>query len=157
MLKQQSLFTFVSLSSQCPKVSQISEGINEDTVLPALCASSSSKSEFQQQSAIQVYMEAQLEKTIANTASSESNRGLQHTSVEIKICSHPYQPHSQGFPKKRFGQAKPEYRSFKVSWFDNRNWSNWLHWEATRERAYCIICRNVYALRQLTICIEMGN
>ena len=89
--------------------------------------------------------------SLYNAASSESNRGLQHTSMEIKICSHPYQPHSQGFPKKRFGQAKPEYRSFKVSWFDNRNWSNWLDWEATRERAYCIISRNVYTLGQLTM------
>ena len=89
--------------------------------------------------------------SLYNADSSESNRGLQHTSMEIEICSHPYQPHSQVFPKKRFGQAKPEYRSFKVSWFDNRNWSNWLHWEATRERAYCIICRNVYALGQLTM------
>ena len=143
MLKQQSLFTFVSLSSQSPKVSQISEGINEDTVLPALCASSSSESESQQQSAIQVDMEVQLQKSIAiyNAASSESNRGLQHTSMEIEICSYPYQPHSQGFPKKRFGQAKPEYRSFKVSWFDNRNWSNWLHWEASRERAHCIAAK----------------
>ena len=95
-------------------MSQISEGIDKDTVLPALCASSSSESESQQQSAIQVDMEAQLQKTIANAASSESNRGLQHTSMEIKICSHPYQPHSQVFPKKRFGQAKPEYHSFKV-------------------------------------------
>ena len=81
-------------------MSQISEGIDEDTVLPALSASSSSESESQQQSAIQVDMEAQLEKTIANAASSESNRGLQHTSMEIEICSHPYQPHSQVFPKK---------------------------------------------------------
>ena len=46
-------------------MSQISEGIDEDTVLPALCASSSSESESQQQSAIQVDMEAQLQKTIA--------------------------------------------------------------------------------------------
>jgi hypothetical protein len=79
--------------------------------------------------------------SLYNAASSESNRGLQHTSMEIEICSHPYQPHSQGFPKKRFGQAKPEYRSFKVSWFDNRNWE-------ARVRAYC---RNVYALGQLTM------
>ena len=42
------------------------------------------------------------------------------------------------------------YRSFKASWFDNRNWSNWLHWEAAEE-VYCIICRNVYALGQLTM------
>ena len=114
MLKQQSLFALVSLSSPSPKVSQISEGNDEDTVLPALCASSSSESESQQQSAIQVDMEAQLEKTIANAASSESNRELQHTSMEIEIISsHPYQPHSQVFPKKRFGPAEPEYRSFK--------------------------------------------
>ena len=63
----------MSLSSPSPKVSQINEGIDEDTVLPALCTSSSSESESQQQSAIQVDMEAQLEKTIANAASSESN------------------------------------------------------------------------------------
>ena len=71
--------------------------------------------------------------------------------MEIEICSHPYQPHSQVFLKKRLGQAKPEYHSFKVTWFDNRNWGDWLYWEATRERAYCIICRNVYALGQLTM------
>ena len=72
------------------------------------------------------------------------------TPREIKICSHPYQPCSQVFPEKRFGHAKPVYRSFKASLFDNRNWSNWLHWEAAEE-VYCIICRNVYALGQLTM------
>ena len=46
-------------------------------------------SQSQQQSAIQVDMEVQLQKTIAiyNATSSESNRGLQHTSMEIEICS----------------------------------------------------------------------
>ena len=156
MSKQQSLLAFVNFSPPSPKVSRIDEGVDGDAILPAVSTSSGSESEdsetgSQQQSSAPVDMEAQLEETSATATSSESNQELQPTSTEIEIRSHPYQPRSHVFPKKRFGQAKPEYRSFKASWFDHRNWSNWLHWEAANERAYCIICRNVYALGQLTM------
>ena len=154
--KQRSLFAFVSHSPPSPKVSRIDEGV-EEAVFPALsCSSSDSSAESepedsmsQQQSAAQDDMEVQLEDpTSATTVSGKSNRD---TSREIEICSHFYQPRGQVFPRKRFGQAKPEYRSFKASWFDNCNWSNWLHWDAAKEKIYCIICRNIYALGQLTM------
>ena len=70
---------------------------------------------------------------------------------EVAIISSPHQPRGRSFPKKKFGQAKPEYRSFRVSWFDNEKWSKWLHWEAEKERVYYMICRNIYALGQLTM------
>ena len=73
---------------------------------------------------------------------------LQWRSRYVHIPTNPIAKDSQ---RRDLVRPKPEYRSFKVSWFDNRNWSNWLHWEATRERAYCIISRNVYALGQLTM------
>lgn len=64
---------------------------------------------------------------------------------------HPNQSRNQVFPKKKFGQTKPEYRSFKASWFDNHKWSTWLHWEAAEQNVFCVTCRNVYALGQLTM------
>ena len=67
------------------------------------------------------------------------------------VCMRPNQPRGRTFPKKKFGQVKPEYRAFKESWFDNQNWSKWLHWEEEKERVYCIICRNVHVLGQLTM------
>ena len=48
------------------------------------------------------------------------------------------------------GRNKPEYRFFKATCFDNVMWSSWLHWENSKEKAYCIICHNIYALKQLT-------
>jgi hypothetical protein len=71
--------------------------------------------------------------------------------MEIQLLDKPHQPRSGVFPKRQFGQKKPEYRSFKPIWFDNKLWSNWLHWESKNNRAYCFICRNVYVLHQLTL------
>ena len=71
--------------------------------------------------------------------------------MEFELLDKPHQPRSGVFPKKQFGQKKPEYRSFKPSWFDNKLWSNWLHWESKNNRAYCFICRNVCVLYQLTL------
>ena len=139
MSKQQSLFSFLSQTHSPPSPTKMSR-LDNDAVLPVLSAGSSSELE-----------ESESQQPQYDTESLLSSERNQHTSKEIEICSHPYQPRSQLFPRKRFGYAKPEYRSFKVSWFDNRNWSNWLHWEAAKERVYCIICRNVYALGQLTM------
>ena len=38
----------------------------------------------------------------------------------IELLQGPNQPRSGVFPKRQFGQKKPEYRSFKPSWFDNK-------------------------------------
>lgn len=103
-------------------MSRIDEGVDEDAALSAISSSESEDSESSQQSAAQVDTEAQLEETSATAVSSESNRDLQPTSREIEICSHPYQPSIPPPPK-----SWSEYRSFKASWYDNRNW---LHWES---------------------------
>ena len=52
------------------------------------------------------------------------------------VCMHPKQPHGRTFPKKKLGHVSPEYRAFKEPWFDNQNWSKWLHWEEEKERVY---------------------
>ena len=54
------------------------------------------------------------------------------------------------FPKRMFGKKKPQFRSFQCSWFNNLLRSKWLHWEEKIDKAYCIICRNVHILNQLT-------
>ena len=73
------------------------------------------------------------------------------TIKEFELLDKPHQPRSGVFPKRQFGRKKPEYRSFKPSWFDNKLWSDWLHWESKHNRVYCFICRNVYVLQQLTM------
>ena len=104
-----------------------------------------------------VDMEAQLEET--STTAAGTSDSVQPTSMVIKMRPHPYQRCSQVhvFPKKKFGVAKHEYRSFKASLFDNCNWSNWVHWEDAKERGYCIIYRKVYALGQLTFSRNREN
>ena len=84
-------------------------------------------------------------------ASGSSTTGRSDEEMEIQLLDKPHQPRSGVFPKRQFGQKKPEYRSFKPSWFDNKLWSDWLHWETKNNRAYCFICRNVYVLHQLTL------
>ena len=61
-----------------------------------------------------------------------TNQGSRRQWGERKLCMHPKQPRGRTFPKKKFGQVSPEYRAFKESWFDNQNWSKWLHWEEER-------------------------
>ena len=72
--------------------------------------------------------------------------------IEFEVIQDPYQPRSkQLFPKRKFGQKNPVYRSFQPSWFDNDLWGKWLNWETRNNRAYCFMCRNVHALKQLTL------
>ena len=72
--------------------------------------------------------------------------------LEFGVVEEPYQPRTQRmFPKKKFGQKKPEYRSFRCTWFDNALWRKWLHWEVSNSKVYCIVCRNVHILNQLTL------
>ena len=71
--------------------------------------------------------------------------------LEYGITPEPNQPQSQEmFPKRMFGKKKPQFRSFQCSWFNNLLWSKWPHWEEKIDKAYCIICRNVHILNQLT-------
>ena len=70
----------------------------------------------------------------------------------------PCQPRSQNsFPKKKTGGKKPEYGSFKANWFDNVMWFPGFTGEKRNEKAHCIICRNMYALNQLTISQKTKN
>ena len=71
--------------------------------------------------------------------------------IEFELLDKPHQLRSGVFPKRQFGQKKPEYRSFKPNWFDNKLWCSWLHLESGNNRAYYFICRNVYVLHQLTL------
>ena len=72
-------------------------------------------------------------------------------SFDFGVVEEPHQPRSQVvFPKRKFGQKNPEYRSFQSSWFHNLLWSKWLHWESQIDKVYCIICRNVNSLNQFT-------
>ena len=70
--------------------------------------------------------------------------------IELELVEKPFQPHSGVFPKRQFGQKKLEYRSFQPSWFNNKLWCDWLHWESKNNRVYCFMCRNVHILYKLT-------
>lgn len=87
----------------------------------------------------------------STSAGDQTEQEEQHRTETTPVCLCPNQPRGRSFPKNKFGQVKPEYQAFKESWFDNQNWSKWLHWEEERERVYCIICRNVHVLGQLTM------
>ena len=71
--------------------------------------------------------------------------------LDYGITPEPNQPRTQEiFPKRKFGQKNPQYRSFQSSWFDHLSWCKWLHWETNGNKAYYIICRNVHILKHLT-------
>ena len=46
-------------------------------------------------------------------ASGSSTTGHSDKEIEIQLLDKPHQPHSGVFPKRQFGQKKPEYRSYK--------------------------------------------
>lgn len=78
--------------------------------------------------------------------------------LDFGMINEPYQPRSKkSFPKKKFGQKTPVYRSFQSSWFDNVLWANWLHWETRNDRVYCFYCHNVHVLNQLTLSKSKEN
>ena len=78
--------------------------------------------------------------SIPSTSSdgTETEIVMDETVLRTDVCMYPNQPHGRAFPKKKFGQLKPGYRSFKESWFDNNNWSKWLHWEQEREMVFAL-------------------
>lgn len=47
------------------------------------------------------------------------------------------------FPKRKFGQTKPVFRSIQPTWF--QKWP-WLHYDQVEDKMYCHTC--VQALRQ---------
>jgi len=49
----------------------------------------------------------------------------------------PNQPKSFSFPKRKFGDKKPTYRSFQSSWFEK--WP-WLTYNETDDKAFCFFC-----------------
>ena len=62
------------------------------------------------------------------------------------IGDKPNQPTSFNFPKRKFGETKPVYRSFQPGWF--KKWP-WLHYDQGEDRAFCYYC--VQALKQGSI------
>ena len=44
---------------------------------------------------------------------------------------------SFSFPKRKFGDKKPTYRSFQSSWFEK--WP-WLTYNETDDKAFCFVC-----------------
>ena len=45
-----------------------------------------------------------------------------------------FQPRKFAFPSRNFG----EVRHFKGTWFENKNWNSWLHYDITSDSATCI-------------------
>jgi len=59
------------------------------------------------------------------------------TQVLDSIGDKPNQPVLQNFPKRKFGQAKPVFRSVQSVWF--QKWP-WLHYDQAEDRIYCHTC-----------------
>ena len=109
---KQSIMNFVSLSTLSPKVSRVSD----DTT-------SISSIDIGDQAAVRVRLSETLDHLLRLT----QQRKRLRLSCAMEVCLEPNQTRKTVFPKKNFGQAKPECRSFKTSWFDN-----WLHWDAEK-------------------------
>ena len=48
-----------------------------------------------------------------------------------------FQPRKFAFPSHNFGE---EVRHFKGTWFENKNWNSWLHYDITSDSAFCCTC-----------------
>ena len=48
-----------------------------------------------------------------------------------------FQPRKFAFPSRNFGE---EVRHFKGTWFENKNWNSWLHYDITSDSAFCYTC-----------------
>ena len=92
-----------------------------------------------------------LESEPSHSVSEHDERSDEPKEMHVDLLQAPHQPRSGVFPKRQFGHKKPEYRCFRPSWFDNKSWSDWLHWESGDNKVYCFICRNVYVLKQLNM------
>ena len=77
---------------------------------------------------------------------SSSSCGLPRPADLRDLGDKPNQPSSFTFPKRKFGETKPVYRSFQPGWF--QKWP-WLHYDQGEDRAFCYYC--VQALKQGSI------
>ena len=50
----------------------------------------------------------------------------------------PNHPKTFAFPKRKFGDKKPTYRSFQSLWFDK--WP-WITYNETEDKAFCFVLR----------------
>jgi len=64
-------------------------------------------------------------------ASSSSSAGAEEVAIGDKAS----QPSSFSFPKRKFGEKNPVYRSFQSSWF--KKWP-WLHYDQANDKAFCV-------------------
>ena len=54
-----------------------------------------------------------------------------------ELGDEPNHPKTFVFPKRKFGDKKPTYRSFQSSWFEK--WP-WISYNETEDKAFCFIC-----------------
>ena len=71
-----------------------------------------------------------------------------------EIGDQPNQPSSFVFPKKKFGDKHPVYRSFQSSWF--KKWP-WIHYDQTSDKAFCFVCAKASKVGNFKVCASKGE
>ena len=80
-------------------------------------------------------------------ASSSSSSGS-------SLGDQPNQPSSFSFPKRKFGEKHPVYRSFQPSWFRKYPW---LHYDQVNDKAFCFTCLKASKIGNLKVCASKGD
>ena len=80
---------------------------------------------------------------------SQKMAGCASTSGSVPVLGdRPNQPSSSfKFPKRKFGHAKPVYRTVQPAWF--QKWP-WLHYDQVGDRMFCYTCVQAYQHLGLT-------
>ena len=79
--------------------------------------------------------------------------GRNHSEVQDsflpELGDKPNHPKTFMFPKRKFGDKKPTYRSFQSSWF--KKWP-WITYNETEDKAFCFACIKAVQQERLRNC-----
>ena len=129
-------------SSQAPSAAGASDPVG--TVLQSNSTATSSSSSTCSTSAACRYPSAS--PVISNMAASES--------VVLDVGDESYQPATFSFPKRKFGETRPVYRSFQAVWF--MKWP-WIHYDQVNDRTFCFTCGRASRSADFKVCASKGD
>ena len=81
-------------------------------------------------------------------------RSKSSAEVEGEIGDQANQPSSFTFPKRRFGEKRPVYRSFQSSLF--KKWP-WIHYDQANDKPFCFVCIKASQVGNFKVCASKGE
>lgn len=89
-----------------------------------------------------------------NSPPAAATQSSSSESATLTVCDQPNQPAGFLFPRRKFGEARPVYRSFQATWF--KKWP-WLHYDQVHDASLCFVCVKASKSANFKVCASKGD